>query len=273
MRRMQLVELEDLPWFPAVIRDAGTDFLRFMLNLGDNYAPAVPLLAEAIRRSGAERVVDLCSGGGGPWRRMLPALAAQGVTCPVLLTDRYPNPGAAQELPAEAVRSGRLAYHPTPVDALAVPGELRGLRTVFSAFHHFPPEVARALIQDAIRSGAPIAIFEATQRNAATMLGMIPIPLFVLLATPFIRPLRLSRLILTYLIPVIPLMIIWDGVVSCLRSYSADELRAIVDSLPEAAAYEWQIGEAKGRLPIPVTYLIGVPARPSWPNQDRREGS
>lgn len=258
MRRMQLVELEDLHWFPAPVRDAGTDFLRFMLDLGDVYAPAAPLLAEALRRSGAQRIVDLCAGGGGPWRRLLPALERHGARVDVLLTDRYPNPAAAASLPAEALRSGRIAYHPTPVDATAVPGGLDGLRTVFSAFHHFGPDAGRALLRDAVRAGAPIAIFEGTTRSASSILSILPMPLFVLLATPFIRPFRWSRLLFTYLIPIVPLMVLWDGVVSCLRSYSAAELRALVESIPEATAYDWQIGEAKGKGPLPVTYAIGV---------------
>jgi len=257
MRRIQLVELEDLPWFPAAIRDAGTDFLRFMLTLGNNYAPAAPLLARAVRDSGATRIVDLCSGGGGPWRRMLPALAAEGVRCDVLLTDRFPNPASGAELGAGG--AGRLAYHPLPVDALAVPAELGGLRTLFSAFHHFPPPAAAALLRDAARQGTPIAIFEATQRSPASVVGILLSPLFVLLFTPLIRPFRWSRLLLTYLVPAVPLMVLWDGLVSCARSYTVAELEALVASVPEAGALRWEAGEARGGSPIPVTYLIGLP--------------
>ncbi|MEO8601362.1 MAG: hypothetical protein ABI629_02185 [bacterium] len=71
MRRLHLIELEDQPWCPAVIRNAATDYLRFMLNLGNNYGPAVPVLARAwpLQRTAATCIVDLCSGGGGPWVR------------------------------------------------------------------------------------------------------------------------------------------------------------------------------------------------------------
>jgi hypothetical protein len=30
LRRLQLFELEDLPWFPDTIRDLSTDYLHFM---------------------------------------------------------------------------------------------------------------------------------------------------------------------------------------------------------------------------------------------------
>lgn len=259
MRRLQLFELEDLPWFPAPVRDAGTDFLRFMLTVGDNYAPVAPLLARALRDSGAPRVVDLCAGGGGPWRRMLPALAAEGLTCDVLLTDRFPNPASVDGLLAELGHTGRLSYHRQPVDALAVPAELAGFRTLFSALHHFAPPAATALLRDAVLQGAPIGVFESTQRNATSIVAVLFAPLLMLLVTPLIQPFRWSRLLLTYLVPLVPLMVLWDGLVSCLRSYTVAELEALVAGIPEAESYVWQVGEIAGRGPIPVTYLIGVP--------------
>jgi len=91
------------------------------------------------------------------------------------------------------------------------------------------------------------------------MLAMLLVPLMVLLTTPFIRPFRWSRLLWTYLIPVVPLVSLFDGLVSCLRTYSVAELRELVEGL-EADDYQWEIGEVKSKAnPIPVTYLIGVP--------------
>ena len=75
--------------------------------------------------------------------------------------------------------------------------------------------------------------------------------------TPLIRPFRWSRLLWTYLIPIIPLVLLFDGVVSCLRTYRPQELREIVENLT-AIAYQWEMGEhsgASGKLAI--TYLIG----------------
>ncbi len=59
-----------------------------------------------------------------------------------------------------------------------------------------------------------------------SIVSMLFVPLGALLVTPFIRPFRWSRLVFTYVIPVLPLLIVFDGIVSCLRVYSPDELRA-----------------------------------------------
>jgi hypothetical protein len=86
---------------------------------------------------------------------------------------------------------------------------------------------------------------------------MLLVPLAVLLLTPRIRTWSWARLLLTYVVPVVPLLVLWDGVVSCLRSYRADELRALTAGLDEG--YTWEVGEYR-RRGVAVTYLIGAPA-------------
>ena len=66
MRRRHLVELEDLPWWPRVFRDAATDYLVTAIRHARVYDGHAPRLAAAVKRAGADRIIDLCSGGGGP---------------------------------------------------------------------------------------------------------------------------------------------------------------------------------------------------------------
>ncbi len=258
MPRLHLVELEDLPWFPAPVRDAGTGYLQFMIHAGDAYAPAIPLLAQAVRRSGATRLVDLCSGGGGPWRRLKGELAAAGLDLPVVLTDKFPNAGAADAIKGNGAMDG-VSFHPTPVDACHVPATIGGFRTMFTAFHHFRPQAARAVLEDAVASGAPIAIFESTKRSLPCIIFMLLALFIVLLVMPWVRPFRLTNLLFTYLIPLVPLMILWDGIVSALRTYDVRELQSLVDSVQGGERFHWDIGELPAKGPIPITYLIGTP--------------
>lgn len=257
MGRLHLFEIHEQPWCPSLIRDGTTDCLRVVANVGRQYKNIVPRLHHAVQASGSERIVDLCSGGGGPWFRLagqLNRLSKQPVR--VLLTDLYPNrqlaqPGAAAATP--------ITFAPSPVDATQVPASLVGFRTLFTAFHHFQPEAARAILHDAVRHRQGIGIFEQTRRHPLALLVMLTLPLLVWLATPFIRPFRWSRLFFTYVIPVIPAVILFDGVVSCLRTYSPAELRTFVAGL-DGPAYVWEIGQVSSPLsPIGVIYLIGYP--------------
>ena len=75
-----------------------------------------------------------------------------------------------------------------------------------------------------------------------------------LIATPFVRPIRLSRFALTYALPAIPALVAWDGTVSALRAYAPDELLALAHSAPGAEGYDWDAGTSGSAL-----YLIGTP--------------
>jgi hypothetical protein len=218
----------------------------------------VPILAAALQRAGARQVLVLCSGAAGPWLWLQPLLAEREVSVSVCLTDKYPNVEASRSL--KRLKHQSITYHPQSVDATSVSAELSGFRTIFSAFHHFPPEQARAVLADAVRKRQGIAVVEGTQNSILALLLMLLVPLMVLLMTPFIRPFRWSRLFWTYLIPVMPLIVLFDGLVSCLRTYNVEELRDLVASL-DANDYLWDIGTAKvAASPIPITFLIGVPA-------------
>ncbi|WP_395140681.1 class I SAM-dependent methyltransferase [Armatimonas sp.] len=245
MRRLHFIELTDLPGWPTVFRDGATDYLETVVRLANPYAKIVPKLAAALEACQATNVLDLCSGAGGPWATLLPLL--EGQKPDVLLTDFYPN-----------LAGSALPYHIEPVDATKVPEALAGFRTLFASFHHFRPEQARAILADAVEKRQGIAVFEATARTIPALLGMLFVPLAVWIITPRIRPVRFSRLFFTYLIPILPFAVFFDGFVSCLRTYTPDELRELTAGLDQS--YTWEIGsEPVAHSPMPITYLIGLP--------------
>lgn len=259
MKRLHLIEIEDQNWCPSIIRDGITDFLQFIVYVFHLYRPVAERLSKTFEKLKTVKIIDLCSGGGGPWLRMMPDFPKkQQQTLHLHLTDLYPNIAAFDLL---ATNKDTLAvYHPESVSALDVPDELNGFRTLFSSFHHFKPDQAKKIIADAIEKNQGIAIFESTQRHILLIIYMLFIPVIILLVTPFIRPFKWSRLLFTYFIPVIPLAIMFDGIVSCLRTYTPEELSAMVNSIEGSEQYHWDIGLEKiSPLPIGVTYLIGYP--------------
>ncbi|RKH20641.1 hypothetical protein D7X74_03415 [Corallococcus sp. CA047B] len=251
--RLQLFEFLDQPWLPGPLRRGEVDYLRVVLDRVRPYDTVVPQLAELLRTAGTDQIVDLCSGTGGPWRTLLPALRAAHGGAEVTLTDLHPTP--VQELPPGA------HYRDTPVDATRIPEELTGVRTLFEGLHHFPPEQARALLADAAARGAPFAAYELTQRSLPYLLIqlLLVVPL-VWVFTLLIRPMHWWRLVLTYLVPIIPLIILWDGVVSSLRTYTPEDLDKLTEGL-DTHGYRW--GSGVYRTPgMVITYLIGRPGRP-----------
>lgn len=257
MARIHLFELEDQPWFPAVWRDAGTAYLRLAADWTGQPSYMAPKLAELLRATGVRRLVDLCSGGAGPIPAVIEHLHRQGVEAKAVLTDLYPN---AKTLAAVAARSsGRVEVYGAPMDATKVPASLPGCRTLFNALHHFRPTDARGILQSAVDDGQPVATFDVSERSAPFLVGILFGGLVFMLACPFLRPFDWRWIVFTYLIPVIPLFVVWDGFVSGLRTYSVDELHEMVAAI-DGDSFEWEIGRVKiGRQPAHVTYLTGRP--------------
>jgi hypothetical protein len=260
MRRIQFIEFHDQPWFPSSVRDYVTDALQFGFNLFNVYAAIVPLLRRAMEATGRQSIVDMCSGAGGPWARLSKELdshksPADAPALQIYLTDKYPNLGAFEKV--RAASEGCIGFYPGSVDATRVPRELKGLRTMFTSFHHFLPDTGRAILQDAVDAGEGIGIFEIPSRSVPAIAVTFGFVLTLFVCTPWIRPFRWARLLWTYLLPIIPFVLLFDGVVSCLRTYQPQEMLEIVDRLT-ANDYEWEAGELPTRF-VPITYLVGYP--------------
>jgi hypothetical protein len=260
MHRIQFIELHEQSWFPAFLRNDITDTIQCALNLSKAYAPIFPLLQRALTSAGNPPIVDLCSGAGGPWLDLARRLKGEMGEIRVSLTDKYPNHAAFKN--AQACSEIAISFYQDSVDARNVPRELNGFRTIFTSFHHFPPDEARAIVQDTVNAGQGIGIFEITRRTASAILLIVFWSIAPFVLAPFVRPFRLSRLLCIYLVPAIPFVLLFDGVVSCLRTYQPGELRELVGQL-SGSAYQWEAGESRDSgLRLPITYLIGYPCRP-----------
>jgi hypothetical protein len=267
--RRQLAEIIDQPWCPTFLREGVTAYLQLLASLGHPFGRALPHLRAALEASKSSKVVDLGSGVGGPWLKLQQHLEREvGSVVDVTLTDLHPEELA--KLRVDTSRSsGALTVHPSPVDARSVPMELDGFRTLFSTFHHFSPEEAREVLADAVARRQGIAIFEMTHRSLLAVIMMLLTPCMAFWVTPFIKPFKWTRLLFTYLIPVIPLVIAFDGVVSCLRTSTPKELLELAESCGDVG-YRWeamQVGAFPPSL-IPITMLIGVPSHPSVDSQN-----
>ncbi|MEY3009869.1 MAG: hypothetical protein RLZZ314_511 [Bacteroidota bacterium] len=232
-----------------------TDFLSFLANKTQMYRPIIPTLERGIRASKTSQIVDLGSGGGGGLMWIASELNRESERVRIVMTDWYPHVQAFQRSSAQAPG---LDFVEQPVDARAVPRELKGLRTLFLSFHHFREDDACGILQDAIHAGQPVAIFEAQDRSLVSLLAMAFSPITLLLCTPWIRPWNGWRLLFTYLIPILPMLVMWDGVVSSLRTYSESELRDLVDRCEGSSSYDWDIRKVKSG-PGFVLQLLGTP--------------
>jgi hypothetical protein len=254
MGRIHLFELEDQSWFPAILRNYGTDFLQFLSNKTKMYKPVIPIIERGIRKSGENRIIDLGSGGGGGLLWLNSELKKTIPDLKIILTDYYPNIPAFEYTRQLADNFG---FATKSVDAKDVPKELKGFRTMFLSLHHFKPKDAQQILQNAIDSKASIGIFEGQERSLPSLLAMFFSPISVLLTTPFIRPFKIGRILFTYLIPIVPLFVWWDGIISSLRTYSVREMKELVEQLENKDSFDWEISKIRSGPGI-ILYLLGT---------------
>jgi len=254
MERVHLFEFEDQKWFPVFLRNYGTDFLQFLSNKTKMYKPIIPIIEQGLKKSKTNRIIDLASGGGGGLIWLNEELKKESPKLKIFLTDFFPNIPAFEYTKKQ---SDNFEYLEEPIDARNVPKDLIGLRTQFLSLHHFKPKEALQILQNAVNSGSSIAIFEGQERSIPSFLAMFFSPISVLLTTPFIKPFKIGRIIFTYLIPIVPLFVWWDGIVSSLRTYSVKEMKELVDSIENKEQFDWEIDKLKSG-PGVILYLLGT---------------
>lgn len=258
LRRHHLFEIIDQKWCPRTIRGAATDYIQFEIKTGKLDIAMASLLRRALKRSKTRSVVDLCSGSGGPWMQILNIFKEKKFDVTVCLTDKYPNGSAFRHVCSEF--PGTINFYDNPVDAGHVPDTLTGFRTLFSSLHHFRPDEVCDILQDAVNSRQGIGIFETTDRTLSALFIQTIASLVIPFCIPFVKPFRWSRLFWTYLVPLLPVVLFYDSLISCLRTYSVHELHRFTEKI-DADGYIWEIGHLPVyRLHTPITYLFGYPS-------------
>lgn len=257
MKRIHLFEFEDQKWFPSFLRRSVTDFLQYLSNKYKVYQSVIPEISQALKQTNSTKIIDLGSGSGGGLLWLATELKKENDNLQIVLTDLYPNKNAfnnaAKLLPY-------FTYHNQPVNATNVPKTLQGFRTMFLSFHHFKPQHATQILQNAVDENQPIGIFEIQDRTLPSIIAMIFSPITVLLTTPFIKPFSVLRLIFTYIIPIIPHVVLWDGVVSSLRTYSVNEMQQLIKNVKNNETFDWQIKKKKAQMGF-IIYTIGIPKK------------
>ncbi len=80
----------------------------------------------------------------------------------------------------------------------------------------------------------------------------------MLIDTPFVKLFKASRLLFTYLIPVMPATLWWEDLVSVLRTHSIDEMENMFSSIDNGTHFKWEVDKLKKE--VCRTIPFGLPA-------------
>ncbi|KAL0934178.1 uncharacterized protein CTRU02_210977 [Colletotrichum truncatum] len=249
--RFHLFEIDDQPWFPSFLRAHVQEALHAtwvnqfpVLQTASPARIAAQILQHTLgSRLASYTFIDFCAGSGGPTPAIERAVNRHLTTqkqpnVNFVLTDLYPNP---ESWARAAAKSDHIGYEPKSVDAANAPRDLlasygdngkKVFRLFNLAFHHFDDPLATAILKNTLETSDGFAIFELQGRDLYSILmpAILGIGTF-LMAPIFAWKLRsLTALIFTYLIPILPFVLVFDGYISALRTRTPEEVKALMRS-------------------------------------------
>jgi hypothetical protein len=258
--RAQLFEIHEQSWVPESLRDLIVETLSRSLDWGGFMRPLLPIVEEFLAAAGTREVLDLCAGAGGPALILSREAKRAGLAPPrILVTDLFPRVDVWR---AATAQQPSIDFVEEPVDATHIaPSLSQGrARMILNAFHHFPPEMARSILRDAVDHQAPIFIAESFERNPMGALPFAVVGIPALLSSPLLSPRnKLAKAAWTWMTPVGLTAGAWDAIVSTLRVHSEADLRALV--APFGHHYAWVYGTYAYPFGGRGYYFHGVPRR------------
>ena len=251
--RMHWFEFFDQSWLPPVVRSMislaiGRGFVLF--HAGELMGE---VLTSLVRESGSQSILELAAGSAMPSVALSNELHQRGQAVAYCVSDKYPELEAFRR--ASEASEGRVQFIDQPVDVLDIPCNLQGLRLLVTSFHHFRPELAARILREAYERRLPIAIFEVTDRRLVRTLSIGPLGFLYMLG---LLPASIKAHSWRAVLWVLPAAVAfaWDGFVSCLRSYTVNELESMTLSLSDG--YRWRMGDVATPVPgVRITYLTG----------------
>lgn len=188
-----------------------------------------------------------------------------------VLTDIAPHVPAWK---VAAQKSSHVHYIAKPIDASDAPADMldslelpgkdsgRKIFRLFSlAFHHFPDPLARSILANTLETSSGFAILELQGRTAPSFIMIALMGPLLFLITPFYFWRDPVHLIFTYLIPIVPFVVVFDGFISSIRTRTGEEVKAMADSLGESASRDWEFrwgSEWHTKFIGEMTWVIGI---------------
>ena len=192
-----------------------------------------------------KEVLEVCSGGGGPIDTILTSAKKEknGLLPIITLSDLNPDFHAFQKI--QNKHPDHIKYINTPVDATETDGLNAELISLCSSFHHLPPALAKKVLNNAYKNSNGIFIREVLSRNPLNALSSLFNLLPLMLAPFFAGRISFFKILISTIIPIIPLMIIFDGIVSVFRTYTTDE---IFQLMPNEMQKNWHWVEGSNNV-------------------------
>ncbi|KUI53053.1 hypothetical protein VP1G_00552 [Cytospora mali] len=198
---------------------------------------------------------------------------ATGGPVQFILTDLHPH---IENWSQAATQSPNLHFSPDPIDASNAPTDLltnhintklspsitqtkKPFRLYNLAFHHFDDPLARSILRNTVETSDGFAIFELQDRSFRGFFSCCLLGIGVLLLTPVYawRWRSPGTLFWSWIIPVLPFVLVFDGWMSAMRTRTADEVEALLRTCgaDKRELEKWQVKSGSVLHLPPVAYV------------------
>ncbi|POS82346.1 hypothetical protein EPUL_006363 [Erysiphe pulchra] len=185
-----------------------------------------------------------------------------GVKTPAhfVLTDLHPH---IPEWTRISKRAENITFIPESVDATCAPSSVKSsnkqkvFRLFNLSFHHFDDNLGSDIIRNSLETADGFGIFELQDRTPVSMILMILIGLMLLLVTPFYFWRSPGHLFFTYIIPILPFVVVTDGYVSCFRTRTPEEVLELIKNCG-ASIEDWEILSGREQHTWPVGHMSWI---------------
>jgi hypothetical protein len=229
MKRKQVFQFSYQRWYPAFLKRDMYEFMTWFVGKVNAAKPFLPVISEGLQHAPIKRIINVDSKIGAGFETV-------------------------KELISEKPEVVNL-----PIEKFNVTNQ--GLYIFVNSFHKFKPESARNYLNEIAKSRNAVVVVEGNNDSLWQVVGMtVFVPLAVILSAPFVKPFRVTRLIFTYLIPILPVVTMLDGFLALFKLYNPDDLNELVSAIPEKN-YVWKSAKADNGRGGKIMYLIGWPAK------------
>lgn len=193
-----------------------------------------------------------------------------------VLTDLHPH---IPDWTEASKRSENLSFVSEPVDAANAPASLNGkdgkkiFRLYNLAFHHFDDKLGMDILKNTLETADGFGhdllchfpprvlmfyrIFELQERTISSLITILGLGILMLLITPFYFWRSPGHLFFTYIIPIIPFVLVFDGIISSLRTRSSEEVQALMKECG-ASCDSWTVMSGHEQHTWPTGYMTWV---------------
>lgn len=222
---MRLFEFGDLRYSPSVYHIYLRKYLTFFYKTFGYYKLWIPDFILFIKKTSKQKYMELCSGAGDVLILIDTQLDKKELgAIKFILSDILPMPEFYNRI--NKLHSNNFEYLMDSVDLNNNLINYKYPKIFINSFHHFSKEQAKKIIEMNLKNGNEIIILEYVRKTFLGVIAMFFGSVVVFLTLPFIVNARhlLFMSFFTYVLPVFPIMFLWDGIVSCLHVFSEKEI-------------------------------------------------